>query len=194
MPRILAFAGSARRDSLNKRLASTAARRARELGAEVTLVDLADFPMPIYDADLEAEAGLPEAAIGLRGLLLEHDALIVASPEYNGSITPLLKNTIDWTTRPSDGIAGSAAYAGKVGALLGASPGGLGGLRALAHVRAILSGIGVLLVPGDLAVGGAHRAFGEDGALADERLDQRLSTLVRRLVETTSALGAVAPS
>ena len=130
MIRILTFAGSARRDSFNKKLAALGAAMARELGAEVTLVDLADYPMPLYDGDLEASEGLPQNAVKLRAMMIEHDALLLATPEYNGSITPLLKNTIDWTSRASDDIGMLAGYRGKVAGLMAASPGALGGLRA----------------------------------------------------------------
>jgi chromate reductase len=187
MIRILVFAGSARRDSFNKKLAVTAAARVRELGGEATFIDLADYSMPLYDGDLEAE-GLPENAVKLRALMLEHDALLIACPEYNGSITPLLKNVIDWTSRASEGIGMTAAYKGKVGALLSASPGSLGGMRGLVHVRAILSGIGVLVVPGDVSVGGAFKAFAEDGSLADEKLGKRLDATLATLVRTATAL------
>lgn len=188
MTRVLVFAGSARRDSFNKRLAAAAAERVRELGGEATLIDLADYPMPIYDGDLEAEAGLPENAVKLRGLMIEHDALLLACPEYNGSITPLLKNTLDWTSRPSDGVGMTAAFKGKTAGLLSASPGGLGGMRGLVHVRAILSGMGVLVVPGDVSVGGAHQAFAVDGSLVDEKIAGRLSAAVERLLTTATAL------
>ena len=188
MTRILAFAGSARRDSFNKLLVAAAAEKARELGAEVTLLDLADVPMPLYDGDLEAAEGLPENAVKVRQLMLDHDALLLSCPEYNGSITPLLKNVIDWTSRPSDGLASTAATRGKVGCLLSTSPGGLGGLRGLVHVRAILSGIGMLVIPESVAVGGAYKAFADDGSLVDEKLDGRLGQAVKSLVETTAAL------
>jgi len=189
MPRIIAFAGSARRDSFNKKLAALAAAKARALGAEVTLIDLAAYPMPLYDGDLEAAEALPENALKLRDHILGHDAILIACPEYNGSITPLLKNVIDWTSRPSEGVGTSAAYKGKVAGLVSTSPGGLGGMRGLVHVRAILSGIGVLVVPGDVSVSNAHKAFAADGSLADERLDGRLDQHARTLVSTASALG-----
>jgi chromate reductase len=188
MPSILSFAGSARRASVNRKLVAFASERARALGAKVTLIDLADFPMPLYDGDLEEREGLPENAARLRGMMLEHGGLLLACPEYNGSITPLLKNTIDWTSRASDGVAMTAAYAGKVACLLSASPGGLGGMRGLVHVRAILSGIGVHVVPQDVSVSGAHKAFAEDGSLSDERLRKRLDTACETLVKTTAAL------
>ncbi len=186
MTKILAFAGSARRDSFNKKLVAVAAQQARSLGAEVTLIDLADFPLPLYDGDLEESAGMPENASKLIDLMVDHDALLISCPEYNGSITPLLKNTIDWISRPSGNHAGLAAYQRKIAGLLSASPGGLGGMRGLVHVRAILSGIGVLVVPGDVSVGSAHQVFGPDGALTDEKLASRLDRAIQGLVETAS--------
>lgn len=191
MTKILAFAGSARRDSFNKRLVAAAAARAQALGAEVTVVDLADYPIPLYDGDLEAESGLPEKARQLQAMMIDHDGLLIACPEYNGSITPLLKNTIDWTSRPSDGVAGLAATRGKVVALLSASAGRLGGLRGLVHVRAILSGIGALVVPGDLAVGAIHQVLGEDGTLRDEGVTKQLDRLLETQITTLEALQRV---
>lgn len=191
MTRILAFAGSARRDSFNKKLVTTAAAKARELGADVTLIDLADYPIPLYDGDLEAADGLPENVTKLRDLMLEHDGLLISCPEFNGSITPLLKNTIDWTSRPGGDVGTSAAYKGKVAGLLSASPGGLGGMRGLVHVRAILGGMGVFVVPGDVSVGSAYSAFAEDGSLTDEKLDGRLGVAVKTLVDAATALGHV---
>lgn len=188
MIKILTFAGSARRASFNQKLAACAASMARELGAEVSLIDMADFPMPIYDGDLEESAGIPENASRLRNLMVSHDAFLIACPEYNGSITALLKNAIDWTSRPTGEIGMSSAYAGKVAGLLSASPGDLGGMRGLVHVRAILSGMGVLVVPGDASVSAAHQAFAEDGKLGDQRAGKRVAALVKTLVETTSAL------
>jgi len=185
------LAGSARRDSCNKRLAAAAAAKAQALGAEVELVDLADFPIPLYDGDLEAEQGVPANVRLVRDKLLAADGFLFACPEYNGSITPLLKNVIDWTSRPEEGVAeGLIAYRGKVAALVAASPGALGGMRGLVHVRAILSGIGVHVVPGDLAIGGAYGAFAENGELKEERLDSRLEATVQTLVKTASALNS----
>ncbi len=194
MIKILAFAGSARRDSQNNKLASVAASRAAQLGAKVTLVDLADYPMPLYNGDEEDAGGLPEKALQLQQLMLDHDALLISCPEYNGSITPLLKNVIDWTSRPAAGVAGGSATRGKVAALLSTSPGALGGLRGLVHVRAILCGIGALVVPGDLAVGSAFQAFAEDGTLTDVKLAARLDTLLQTLIHTATALAASPPA
>ncbi len=188
MTRILAFAGSARRQSFNKQLVGLAAAQARALGADVTLVDLRELPMPLYDGDLEDEQGVPPNVVELGALMLSHDALLLACPEYNGSITPLLKNTIDWLSRPYGDLAPLAAFEGKLAALLSASPGGFGGMRGLVHVRAILSGIGVHVIPQDVSVPAAHKAFGDGGALVDGKLAGRLSAVVSALVETAGKL------
>ncbi len=167
-PRIVAFAGSARRNSFNLKLVKVAAEGAQAAGADVTVLDMRDFPMPLFDQDLEAAEGSPENARKLRKIILAHDGLLIASPEYNSSITPLLKNAIDWVSRAGEGEKALAAYEGKVGAVMSASPGRLGGLRGLVHLRSILSNIGVLVIPDQVAVGEAHTAFDEDGALVDE--------------------------
>ena len=168
-PRILAFAGSARRDSYNKKLVRVAAEGARRAGAEVTLLDLRDLPLPLYDADAEAADGLPPNAVELKRLMLAHQGLLIASPEYNSSISPLLKNAIDWASRPAPGEAALACYAGKVAGLVSASPGALGGLRGLVTVRSILGNIRVLVVPEQVAVPKAAEAFDEQGGLVDAR-------------------------
>lgn len=187
-PRLLMFAGSARRDSINKKLAVAAAEIARAAGIEVEFLDLADYPMPLYDGDVEAEA-FPENVRAVREKMIAADGFLLACPEYNGSITPLLKNTIDWVSRPQEGVAeGLVAYQGKVAALVATSPGGLGGLRGLVHVRAILSSIGVHVVPGDLAVGGGFQAFAEDGSLIDGGMAARLQGTVDSLIQTTARL------
>ncbi|MBR9770471.1 MAG: NAD(P)H-dependent oxidoreductase [Gammaproteobacteria bacterium] len=183
-PRILVFAGSAREDSFNKRLAKLMAQRIDELGGQATFVDLRDFPMPIYDGDLEAGEGLPEHASRLKRMFMEHQGLAIASPEYNGFITPLLKNTIDWVSRPDGDLGALEPYQHKVAAIVGASPGGLGGLRALPLLRQLLSNIGVTVLPDQLAVGGAGSAFHEDGSLADEGKAKALDNICQRLVTT----------
>lgn len=168
-PKLLAFAGSARQGSTNRQLVAAAAAFAREAGAEVTLLDLRDFPMPIYDGDLEASSGLPEHVQRLKALMRSHQGFLISSPEFNSSITPLLKNAIDWCSRPAPGEGPLACYAGKVAGLMAASPGALGGLRGLVTVRSILSNIGVLVVPQQFALSKAHEAFDANGALKDER-------------------------
>lgn len=167
--KILAFAGSTRRASFNRKVLPIAVRGAEAAGASVTVVDLADYEMPLFNEDLEALSGLPDAAKRLKELFLAHQGLILACPEYNSSITPLLKNTIDWVSRKLPGEGGLAAYQGKVAGLVSASPGALGGLRGLRHVREILGNIGVLVIPQQMAISQAMNAFGEDGNLKDAK-------------------------
>ena len=192
MVRILVFAGSARRDSLNKKLARVAAAAARAAGGEVTLIDLDDYPMPVYHGDLEASEGMPENGRKLRALFIEHDALLVASPENNQSITALLKNTIDWLSRDiGDGKGannGLAPYRGKVAGLMNATPGPYGGVRHLFHLRQVLSGLQMVVLPHQVQLAHADQAFGPDGALVDERMVRAVNTLVKSLVELTGKL------
>jgi len=187
-PKILAFAGSARSGSYNHRLVQVAAEGARAAGAEVTVVDFKDYRLPLFDEDLEKEQGPPENAKKLKQLFLDHDGLLIAAPEYNSSITPLLKNTIDWVSRPAEGEPPLAAYQGKVAALMSASPGGLGGLRGLVHVRAILSSIGVIVLPNQVAVGSAYNAFSDDGQLQDEKQHAKVAGLGKSVADMLGKL------
>ena len=189
-PRILAFSGSARRDSFNQKLVHEAAQGAEQVGAEVTIVNLGDYPLPIMDEDLEREQGTPENAAKLKALFLAHDGLLIAAPEYNSSITPLLKNAIDWVSRPTEGEEPLAAYQGKTAALMSVSPGGLGGLRGLTHLRSILGNIGVLVLPGQIAISQAHEAFDAAGILKDERKRSRVQEFGKTLAETIAKLSA----
>jgi chromate reductase len=186
--RILAFAGSTRTGSFNRQLLELAARGVREAGAEVTLVDLRDYELPLMNQDLETERGLPEAATRLKQLFIEHDGLLIASPEYNSSITPLLKNTIDWVSRPVPGEPALRAFTGKVAAIIAASPGALGGLRGLVHLRSILGNISVLVLPEQLAIVQAHAAFNADGTLKDVKQQESLFKIGRKLAETAAKL------
>lgn len=192
-PPILVFAGSAREDSFNKQLARLAADRIEALGGEPTFIDLRDYPMPLYDGDLEAESGLPENALALRRLLAEHQGLLIASPEYNGFITPLLKNTIDWLTRPHEGDSGLKLFQGRIAAVVSASPGGLGGIRSLALIRQLLGNIGVTVLPDQLAVARAKEAFDDDGSLASDGQQQKLDAICGRLIDTLDRLGDRGP-
>ncbi len=187
-PRILAFAGSARKSSYNAQLVRIAAEGARNAGAEVTILDFREYPLPLFDEDLEREQGTPENAVKLKQLFLEHDGLLIASPEYNSSITPLLKNTIDWVSRTADGESPLAAYRGKVAALMAASPGGLGGLRGLVHVRSILSSIGVIVLPDQIAIPRAFEAFDDTGCLKDEKQQSKVEGLGRSVAEMLGKL------
>jgi NAD(P)H-dependent FMN reductase len=165
--RILAFAGSLRAGSLNKRLARVAAEGARAAGADVTVIDLRDYPLPIYDGDLEVTEGLPANARRLKDLFIAHQGLLIACPEYNGSITAVLKNTIDWVSRQDGAEAGTVPYEGKVVGLLAASPGAFGGVRVLDTVRTVLVNLGCIVVARRLALPRAHEAFDEAGAMRD---------------------------
>lgn len=187
-PRILAFAGSTRTGSFNKRLVKIAASGATTAGADVTLIDLRDYPLPVYDGDVEARDGLPANARKLKDLFLANEGLLISAPEYNSSITAVLKNTIDWVSRPVPGEAPLNCFDGKVAALMSASPGTLGGLRGLVHVRAILQNIRVLTIPEQVAVSNADEAFAPDGSLknakqreAVEALGAKVAGLVSRL-------------
>ena len=182
-PKILAFAGSTRSSSFNKQLIRVAANAARAAGAEVTLVDLRDFPLPLFDEDLETEHGLPDNAKKLKSLFRDHDAFLIASPEYNSSITAVLKNALDWASRDeSDDEPALSAYRGKTAALLSASPGALGGLRGLVHLRSILGNIGVIVLPDQVALPKAHEAFDDAGQLKDQRPAKQVTALAQGLV------------
>jgi chromate reductase, NAD(P)H dehydrogenase (quinone) len=183
IPRILAFAGSLRKDSYNKKLVKIAADAARRAGAEVTLIDLKDYPLPIYDGDLEAASGVPENGQKLKKLFLEHDGLLISAAEYNSSITAVLKNTIDWVSRPVPGEAPLGCFIGKAAALMSASPGALGGLRGLVHVRSILGNINVIVLPDQIAVSKAHEAMNADGTLKDAKQQASVEGLGKTLAE-----------
>lgn len=191
-PRILAFAGSARSGSFNKKVVKVAANGARNAGAEVTVLDLRDYPMPLYDGDLEAKEGLPENVLKLKQIFLQHRGLLISCPEYNSSITPLLKNTIDWISRPSSGEPPLAVFQDKVASLMSASPGALGGLRGLVHVRAILGNIKVIVLPDQVAVAKSHEAFTEEGNLKEEKLRHSVEQLGHNLCEVLMRLGPTA--
>ena len=176
-PKILAFAGSTRIDSFNKKLVKIAATGAVEGGADVTVIDLRDFAMPLYDGDLEHQQGLPSSARKLKDLMLSHQGFLISAPEYNSSISGVLKNTIDWVSRPSEGEEPLACFKGKVAGIMSASPGGLGGLRGLVHVRAILENIYVLVIPDQIAVGKAHEVFNADGTLKDKKQEDQVKRI-----------------
>lgn len=177
--KILCFAGSARKESLNKALASFLSEKLNERsGVDSQFIDLADYEMPIYNGDLEAECGLPESAVKLKQLFRNSDALLIACPEYNSSVTPLLKNTLDWVSRPgSKDEPRLSAYQGKKAALVAASPGALGGLRGLGPVRSILSNIGVWVCPTQLAVPKAHEIL-KSGMIEDSHTLNAISNLI----------------
>ncbi|MEH2192135.1 MAG: NAD(P)H-dependent oxidoreductase [Nostoc sp.] len=176
-PKILAFAGSTRIDSYNKKLVKIAATGAQAAGAEVTYLDLRDLPLPLFDEDLEAQEGLPANARTFKDLLISHQGLLIASPEYNSSLTAVLKNAIDWASRPAPNEAPLAAFAGKVTTIMSASPGALGGLRGLVHLRSILGNIKVLVLPDQIALPKAYEAFNADGTLKDPKQQESIEKL-----------------
>ncbi len=186
--KILAFSGSLRKESHNTKVVRVAAEGAREAGAAVTVIELRDLPMPLYDEDLEASSGMPPHAKTFKKLLIEHDGLLIASPEYNSSVSAALKNAIDWASRPEPGEPPLVAFAGKVAGLLAASPGGLGGLRGLVTLRSILSNIRVLVLPEQVAVVKSHEALDAAGSFKDAKqadsvkeIGARVAALCRRL-------------
>ncbi len=187
-PKVLAFAGSARKDSFNKKLVRAAAEGVRSAGCGVTVIDLAEYPLPIMDEDLEAASGLPENALKLKKLFLEHQGLLISAPEHNSSVTALLKNVIDWVSRPVAGQPRMACFIGKTAGLVSASPGALGGLRGLVHLRAILGNIEVTVIPQQYALSKAHEAFDMDGRMKDpaqkasaEAVGAALASAVKKL-------------
>jgi NAD(P)H-dependent FMN reductase len=189
MLKIVAFAGSLRTGSFNKKLLAIAVDAARAAGAEVTVVDLRELALPLFDQDLEDASGLPEGAKRFKALLRASDAFLIASPEYNGSITAPLKNAIDWASREeSDDEPSLVAFDGKVAALLAASPGGVGGMRSLMTLRAILAHIGVVVLPDQVTIPAAHQAFDDAGQLKDERKAKQVAQLAHALVELATKL------
>ncbi len=187
-PTILVFAGSLRKGSLNKKLAGVAARAAERAGAAVTHIDLADFPMPAYDGDIESSTGIPEPAMRLKEHMKAAGGMLLVCPEYNSSISSPLKNAIDWASRKADREKPLECFDGKVAALMSASPGALGGLRGLVHVRAILGNIGMLVLPEQFALSQADKAFDEAGELIDDAKQKRVEAIARRQVETVRRL------
>jgi len=182
IPKILAFAGSTRTDSFNKKLIKVAIAAAKNAGAEVTCLDLRDLPMPIYDGDLEAEQGLPPNARKFKDLLLTHQGFLISAPEYNSSISGVLKNAIDWASRPVKGEATLACFTEKFAGLMSASPGALGGLRGLVTLRSILENIGTHVIPHQVAIPKAHEAFDEKGNLKDSKQQASIEKIGIQLV------------
>jgi chromate reductase, NAD(P)H dehydrogenase (quinone) len=187
-PRLLAFAGSLREGSWNKKLARLGAELARGAGAEVTFIDLRDFELPFYDADLEARVKLPEGARRLKDVMLANQGFIISSPEYNSSISGVLKNAIDWASRPEQSRPELECFRDKTAAIVSASPGLLGGLRGLVALRSILGNIGTFVMPKQLAVARAMEAFDESGKLKDPKQMATLEVVVKQLVHVTTRL------
>ena len=188
-PRVLIVPGSARSQALSKRLAAAALAAIDRAAGAGTLIDLALFEMPLYHADLEAREGVPEATRRLQALIAEHDALLIASPEYNGSMTPLLVNTLDWCSRvdrANPTRSGLAIFADKPAALVGSSPGAFGGLRALIHLRDLLGYLGMVVIPQQVVIPRAHQAFDADGGLVDPTQRAALEAVATALVRAAA--------
>lgn len=188
--KILAFSGSSRRDSYNRKMLEIAAGGARAAGAAVTTVDLGELSLPIFSEDYEAAQGPPEGAKRLKQLMIGSDGFLIASPEYNSSITALLKNALDWASRPAAGEPSLAAFTDKVAVLMSASPGALGGLRGLVHLRAILGNINTIVLPQQHALAKAHEVFDASGGIRDERTRGIVLGLGERLAKYLARFGA----
>jgi NAD(P)H-dependent FMN reductase len=186
---ILAFAGSTREQSYNRKALALAVAGAREAGANVVVADLCDYPMPIYDADRHATEGLPAGMLALRQRMMAANGLLIASPEYNASITPLLKNTIDWLSQSVEGASGSLPFQNKVCGLLGASPGAFGTIRALPHVATIFSNLGTFVLP-VVAVPNAAELLHPDGSVKNERAAMMLHALGARVARAAVQLAS----
>lgn len=190
-PKVLVFAGSSRRDSYARQLAAAVLPLLEAAGGKVTHINLADFDLPIYNGDLEAEQGLPPDVRKLQILIAGQDALLIATPEYNGSMTPLMLNAIDWCSRPDKDnptTSNGVIFANKPAAIIASSPGPLGGMRVLIHLRDLLGYLGMLVIPQQLAVGKAHEAFAADGSLADHRQHAALEGVAQALMGAASKL------
>ena len=187
-PKILALAGSTRAGSYNKIILRYAVEGAKRAGAKITLIDLKDYPMPLYDGDLEKEHGIPENGKKLFNMMLEHHGLLIASPEYNSGISGVLKNSLDWASRPVPNIKPLAAFDNKVAGLISASPGALGGLRGLAALRYVLGNIKVLVLPEQVAVPKVNEMIDDKGVMKDEKKQQALENLGKHLTEVIAKL------
>ncbi|TXR50179.1 NADPH-dependent FMN reductase [Phyllobacterium endophyticum] len=186
LPRILVFAGSNRTGAYSGKVANVALRTLIELGAEVTHISLVDYPLPLMDQDLEKEKGIPDNAMKLGRLFSAHDGILIASPEYNSSIPPLLKNTIDWVSRISrDGDRPLKPYSGKLVALCSSSEGNFGGARGLYHLRSVMMNVGTQIITEQCSVVHAHEAFAEDGSFTDERTLKSMQRVCQSLIDHT---------
>lgn len=184
-PQILAFAGSARKDSFNRKLLAATVKAVETAGGQVTLVDLNEYALPLYHGDLEEAEGLPGNAVKLIELVQSHAGLLIASPEYNSQLTPLLKNTIDWITRADEN-----PLTGKVAAVVSASPGSLGGARSLQHARHLLLHLGCHVAPAQCILPQAHEAFDADGVLLNPRSQKSVDALASQFVDLVKKLAS----
>jgi len=188
--RLLFIAGSSREKSFNKRLAKLGERVADANGIPATFVDLGDYPMPMYNGDMEIKEGAPENARKLKALMKIHGGIFIASPEYNASFSPLLKNAIDWVSHTRDeGEAPLEVFKTRVFALGSASPGGMGGLRGLSQLRLVLEiGLNALVLPDQFAVPRAMEAFDENGHLKNKDSQETFKQLIQKLARAARVL------
>ncbi|MET3794363.1 NADPH-dependent FMN reductase [Aquamicrobium terrae] len=186
-PRILVFAGSVRSGAFSGKTADAAQKALALQGAEVTRISLLDYPLPIYDQDLEKEEGIPESAMKLARLFASHDGVLIATPEYNGSVPPLLKNTIDWLSRVRrDGDKELKPLTGKVVAICSSSEGQFAGIRAINHLRAILQRCQMEVTMPECSVPRGGEAFDDKGDFRDERLQQTMERVASALIEQSA--------
>ena len=188
MTKILAFSGSTRRNSYNQAVVECAAQAAKDAGAEVTVINLADYAMPIFNEDEEAEYGIPERAQAFKQLMIEHDGILIASPEYNSSYPAVLKNAIDWASRKAGDEPVLAAYKQKVVGLMAASPGALGGMRVLVVLRILMQNLSCIVAPAQVAVGNVADKLDESGAISDEKTKKQLANLAKQVVDLATKL------
>ena len=189
VPKILVFAGSTRSGAFSGRTADAAMKELAIQGADVTRISLGDYPLPILDQDLEREKGIPENAMRLGRQIAVHDGMLIASPEYNSSIPPLLKNALDWVSRiRRDNVRPFDPYRGKVAALCSSSNGNFAGVRALYHLRSVLMSCHVEVITPQCSVARASEAFDEDGQFRDDRVRKAMETVVQTLIERARML------
>ena len=188
MAKLLAFSGSLRKDSHNQAIVTCAAQGARAHGAEVTIIQLVDYIAPLFSEDVEAELGMPDTAQAFKQLLIEHDGVLIASPEYNSAFSAALKNAMDWASRGAEGEAPLAAFRGKTAQLMAASPGALGGLRGLVSLRSLLGNLGMHVHPTQQAISKVHTLIDEQGVVSDEKTIAKLHSLGKLAAEFTAQL------
>jgi NAD(P)H-dependent FMN reductase len=186
--KLLAFDGSGRPESINAKVLDIVVSAIRSEKIEVTRINLRDYHLPIYEMDDEIAHGLPQAAIDLKKLFNEHHGLLIASPEYNGAPTALLKNAIDWASRKHGDEKPLQAFKGKVAGLISASPGKLGGLRGIYMLNTILFGLGSIVLPEIIALGGSNDAFDENGQLKNDPDKNAAKNLAARIIDVTTRL------
>lgn len=183
--KILLFAGSTRKDSVNKKLILEAARIAKQRHAKVTVIDLKDYPILFYDGDLETTEGMPQNAQKLRQLMIDHQIIIISTPEYNASLSAVLKNSLDWASRKPGGGSSRDAFQGKTFVLLSASPSSSGGFRARQHLRSVIENVGGNVFQEGFSLPKAYEAFDQNGKLKNIEAEAELQKLIQNVLETS---------